>query len=112
MNIDMAVKYMLKMNHRITLKTFASIEDELGQIEQIWMDFKTLWCAVKTVQGREYFSAAAFQGENTYRFIIRYTAGIKSSMRVIFEGRLFQIESVLNDDEANRTITIIAKEKF
>ena len=98
------------MKHRITIQSFRGIRDELGQTIQEWYDFKTVWCAIKTVKGTEIFSAGTVRTENIYRFVIRYTSGITSSMRIIFEGKIFGIESVLNDDEEHRTITIIAKE--
>ena len=98
------------MKHRITIRSFRGVRDELGQTIQEWYDFKTVWCAIKTVKGTEYFSTGVVRAENTYRFIIRYMPGIKASMQIMFEGRLFKIESVLNDDEERRTITIVAKE--
>ncbi|MFA2751099.1 phage head closure protein [Bacillus mobilis] len=100
------------MNHRITIQTLTTVEDELGQSIEEWHEFKKVWCAIKTVQGREYFAAASTQNENTYRFIIRHTNEISPLMKIDFNGRMFEITSVLNDDESNKTITIIAKEKL
>ncbi|MGE7604939.1 phage head closure protein [Peribacillus sp. NPDC097675] len=100
------------MNHRITFQKKTVVVDDLGWQEEVIQDFKSVWCAIKTVQGREYFAAASTQNENTYRFVIRHMDGLHPSMKIKYDARLFEIESILNDDEANRTITIIAKEKF
>lgn len=70
-----------------------------------------VWCAIKTVRGTEYVSAAATQNENIYRFIIRYRPGIDARMKIDFKGRIFDIQSVLNDDELHNTLTIVAKER-
>ncbi len=107
-----AVMKMLRMNHRITFLKSEDYKDELGQWIEEWVDFKKVWCAVKTVKGQEYFAAASTRSENTYRFIIRHTNEISTHMKINFNGRMFEIESVLNDDEANKTITIIAKERL
>jgi len=61
--------------------------------------------------GHEYFAAASVQAERTYRFIIRYTPGINETMKIDFQGRQFDIQSVLNDDEGKKTLTIIATER-
>lgn len=96
--------------HPIKLFNPVTIEDELGQSDIQWTELKTVWAAIKTMQGREYFAAAASRSENTVRFIIRYVEGINSSMRINFKSQVYEIISVINDDEANKTLTIIAKE--
>jgi len=99
------------MRHRITFQQYVSTEDELGQQIGQWTDFWTCWAMIKTIQGREYFAAGAERNEGTIRFIIRYTPGIDPAMRIVYKGRIFDIESVINDDERNETLTIIATEK-
>lgn len=98
--------------HRITFQTPTVVKDELGQEEIEWTDSKSVWAMIKTMQGREYFAAAATQSENTTRFVIRYTSGIDSNMRILYKGRVFEITAPpINDNEENKTLTIIAKEK-
>lgn len=101
-------------NKRITFQLFnPDAKDSDGfplPDDQKWTDFKTVWAMVKTLQGREYFAAAAVQAENTVRFIVRYIKGLDTSMRISYNSRTFSIESIINDDEANKTLTIIAKE--
>lgn len=98
-----------KFKHRITIQSYVETTDALGQIEQSWQDHKKVWSMIKTVQGREYFEAAATQNEDTARFVTRYTTGIEPSMRILYKGRTYDIQSVINDDEANKTLTIVAK---
>lgn len=100
------------LKHRITIQSFTTIEDVLGQQDIQWNDFKSVWCMIKTVQGREYFAVAATQSENTVRFVVRYTTGIDSTMRILYKGRVFEIVAPpINDDEQNKTLTIITNEK-
>jgi SPP1 family predicted phage head-tail adaptor len=100
--------------HRITFQQYnESATNENGfslEESQRWQDVKTVWAMVKTLQGREYYQAAATQNENTVRFVVRYTAGITPDMRILYKDRVFDIVSVINDDEMNKTLTIIAKE--
>lgn len=97
--------------HRITFLKETITVDELMQENVEMVEVATVWCMIKTVSGREYFSAASTQNENTYRFIIRYKNGLTPDMQIKFNERIFDIESILNDDELNKTLTIIAKER-
>ncbi|MBE3570988.1 MAG: phage head closure protein [Bacillales bacterium] len=100
-----------RLRHRITFQKFVSGTDQDGFPTESWEDVKTVWSMVKTIQGREYYAAAAVQAENTVRFVVRYTKEIDSSMRIVYKGRIFEIVAPpINDDEANKTLTIIAKE--
>lgn len=101
-----------QFNHRITFLQDDGHEDELGQWIEVWQEVKRAWAAIKTMQGREYFAAAAAQAENTCRFVIRYAPDITTDMRINYKGRIFDIsQPPINDDEANKTLTIIAKER-
>lgn len=75
-----------------------------------WLDFKTVWAMIKTLRGSEFYQAASMQAENTTRFVIRYTKGLNTNMRIQYDNRFFDIQSIINDDERNVTLTIIAKE--
>lgn len=106
-----------KLNKRITFQLFdPDAKDPDGfplPPEQQWSDFKTVWAMIKTMQGREYYQASAIQAENTTRFIIRYTTGIDNNMQIKYGNRIFNIVAPpINDNEANKTLTIIAKEVF
>lgn len=98
-----------QFRHRINVQRPIEAKDELGQIETTWEDVKMIWAMIKTVQGREYVAASATQNENSVRFVVRYTKGIDSTMRIVYKDRVYEIENVINDDEMNKTLTIIAK---
>lgn len=102
------------LRHRITIQRFVPEKDELGQESESdgeWVDHKQVWSDIKTMQGREYFAAAAIQAESTTRFIIRYSDSITSNMRIVYKGRVFEIvQPPINDDELYKTMTIITKE--
>jgi SPP1 family predicted phage head-tail adaptor len=99
-----------KLNSRITFQEFVSGTDPDGFPMEDWQDVKTVWAMIKTLQGREYYQAAAVQAENTTRFIIRYIKDLSTKMRISYNNRIFDIQSIINDDEKNITLTIIANE--
>lgn len=98
--------------HRITFLQPEASEDQLGQKETDWIEFKKVWAMIKTLKGSEYIKAGAERDSITYRFIIHYISGVNSDMQILYNGRTFDIiEPPINDDEMDKTLTIIAKER-
>lgn len=77
---------------------------EPGETEVL---FSKAWADIKTMKGSEYNNAVMAGNEGKSRFIIRYIKGIRASMKIKYNGLTYDIESITNDDENNRTITII-----
>lgn len=96
--------------HRIVIQKSVIVTDDIGQQTDQWQDFITIKAMIKTISGKEYFSTAYEQADRTYRFVIRYRDGITPKMIIRYDERVFNIESVINDDELDKTLTIIAKE--
>ncbi|WP_449354397.1 phage head closure protein [Virgibacillus natechei] len=71
--------------------------------------FSKAWADIKTMKGSEYDTAVIAGNVGKSRFIIRYMKGIKASMKIKYNGFTYDIESITNDDENNRTITMIAE---
>lgn len=102
--------------HRITFQKYDpnSVDDEGFPLpeEQRYSVVKSVWAMIKTLRGTEYQQANTTKAETTSRFVIRYSAGkgITSDMRLVYKGRPFEIDAIINDDELNITFTILAKE--
>ena len=101
-------------NRIIIEQLIETIDPITDRVMQKWSEIKKTWAIVKTIKGSEYVSAATTKEkvERTYRFIIRYSLGIENSVqtRIKFNNRIFDIESILHDDELKKTITIMAVE--
>jgi len=97
----------LLFKHRISLVELKPNDGpEPGEQEIL---FTKAWAAIKTMKGREYNTAVMAGTEGVSRFIVRYIEGIKASMKIKYKGLTYEIESIENDDENNRTITMIAR---
>jgi SPP1 family predicted phage head-tail adaptor len=87
-----------------------NIKDSEGFVTEIWADVATVWAAVEPIRGREYFQAAAVNAENTVRFRIRYRPGIMPNMRALYNGRTFNIQSVIDVNGRHREIQLMCLE--
>jgi SPP1 family predicted phage head-tail adaptor len=65
---------------------------------------------VAPMSGRELLAAEAVQSSLTHSVSIRYFAGLKPSMRIKYGDRLFDIQSVIDEDERHRTMTLLCVE--
>lgn len=119
----MQPKYKPKMNsglfrHRITIQEYdADAINENGfplPEEQKYLNVKSAWAMIKTLNDRgsayEFYEAATTHAKNTNSFVISYIPGITSDMRIVYNDRNFEILSVINDGELNKTLTLIGRE--
>lgn len=97
----------------IQSKTGSVDPDGFSSENASWVEVKKTWADIKTLNGKEYFQAAAVQEQRVSQFTIRYTKGISADMRILFKGRVFNIiEPPINDDERDITLTIMAEEQM
>lgn len=69
------------------------------------------WAKITPISGRAYWEAQAQQSQITHEIVIRYKNNIDATMIVEYKGRKFDIDSVININEANRYLKIMAKER-
>ncbi|NFL36787.1 phage head closure protein [Clostridium botulinum] len=99
-----------ELKHKIVIQKYENAVNDNGFEEEAWVDFKTVWAAISNLYGKEYFEAAAVQAEKTVKFTIRFTKDIDESMRIMFQGKQYNITSIDNIKYANKFIEIKAME--
>ena len=98
-----------ELRHLITIQQRVEVVDtEYGGSEQVWSDFTVVRAKKIPVTGKE--SAATSQAID--RWVIRYKAGITSSMRVLHNGAEYKIISPPRDlDGLSRWLEIVTELK-
>lgn len=105
-----------RLYRRITLQEPVQPDenrDQYGQPIQAWATVADVWANVEPLSGRELWHAQQVQPDVTHRITIRYARGRKvgPEWRAIYNGRTFNFLSVLNLEERNRTLQILAMER-
>lgn len=91
-----------KLKHRIEVQESINTRDEFGAISsQTWETFCLMWASIEPLSGREYFTAVQMQSEISHKITMRYKSGIKPHYRILWNGRIFDIQSILNKEERN-----------
>ena len=88
--------------HRVVIQQNVNTErDDYGHEQPAnWQVFLTLWAKVSPLSAKDLIAAQAAQSQVIARLKIRYRTDIDSTMRVVFRGETYAIDSpALNDDE-------------
>lgn len=99
-----------KLIRKVLIEYKTQLADAYGSLVDTWGTHATWWAAIIPVTGREYVSDGKVNSEVTTRMRGRYLNGITPIMRVKYGTRIFSIVAVINIDERNREIEILAKE--
>jgi SPP1 family predicted phage head-tail adaptor len=99
------------LRHRVEIQTLTVVYDEMGAPSKEWVTVGAAWAAVEPVSGREYWAAAAVQAETTVKVTMRYLPGITPYHRLLFKGKLYDIQSVINTEERNRELVLMCTAK-
>lgn len=100
------------LRHQIVIQSKDLRQDSFGAETPNWSTFATVWASVEPLRGGEYLEARHVQAEVDVRFRIRYRVGILPSMRISYDGRYFDIISVIHVKEQGREIQLMAKERI
>lgn len=104
-----------KLNKRISIQQLTEGQDEIGNQVKTWVDFYSCFAYANGLSGTEYFAAAATQAENTVTFEIRYNVSLKdidtTTYRIVFDGKIYDIENIDNIQFKNETLKLKAVAK-
>lgn len=97
-----------QLRHRVTIEQYdAGGKDADGfELPSQWSVHSKLWAKITPLSSKDLLSAQAEQSEVTARMMVRYNTAINTTMRVIWKGQTFAIDSDgLDDNEDGYTYT-------
>lgn len=75
-----------------------------------WTTQRREWFTIKSTGGREYEQEQQIRSEITHKARCHYFGGANSKMRLKKDNRIWHVESVVNEDEANRWLIWMLKQ--
>jgi SPP1 family predicted phage head-tail adaptor len=86
------------LRHRVTFEQKVTTNDPTSNEEVVtWVEFVTVWAAIKYLSVREFIAAQSTQSEVTCRIVTRYRDGFDASMRARHDGRIYNLHGALRD---------------
>lgn len=104
-----------RLNKVVTIQSKVVTQDSEAGLVETWSTYAIERASIVPLNGSEYFQSQQFVNKINYRIRVRYSKKNKSitpSMRVSWDGRLFDIESVINPMESNKEIILMCSERL
>lgn len=98
------------MRHRVAIRRMERTPDGGGGYTERWVDVDTVWAQVEPLQGREQIVAMQTGMQSPHRFTIGHRRDVTGANELLYEGRRFDIQSVVDTDGAGRELVILAVE--
>jgi SPP1 family predicted phage head-tail adaptor len=100
-----------ELKNRIDLQAPVKVPDGMGGMTQTWLTtVSSLSAAIWPVNAKELISGGRESTGITHRIRIRYRPNIRPSWRILFNGKYFNIISIINTNTENKALDIMAKE--
>lgn len=84
-----------EMDQKAVIETPAEGVNSIGEPTFTYSTFATRWIALLPLSGAERIASMQNEGTVTHRVRMRYTPGLKPKMRLVSDGRTFEIDSVV-----------------
>lgn len=96
-----------QLRHRVKIMDLTNAQGPLGGTStDNTAEFCETWASVYTLIGSEKFAAAQQNSLVTHKITIRYRDGIRARQAVLFDGRYYDIESVLDPDGRKKMLEL------
>lgn len=100
-----------KLRNRIEIQEAIETTDEYGQVQQTWQTVATRWGSVEPLSGREAAYSKQVHQDATHKVTLRYYAGLTGKHRLLHDGRILEIISVINMNELDHEHIILCEEQ-
>ncbi len=98
------------IRQRVKVQTGTETRDAHGGVIRTFADTATRWASVTPLSGRELYEAQQVVADVTHLVVFRHPNPVTPITRLVHEGRVLNVERVLNKDERDREIMVLCKE--
>ena len=98
-----------QIRNRIQLQQQTKTRNSMGGEIKTWVDVATVWTEKLHQSSREFFSVQKVTAEITDLFKIRYRQNIDTKMRLVFDGKIYDILGANDPNGRRRELWLMAK---
>lgn len=103
-----------RLRHKVTIERLVAGSPQqfgTGEPDDAWTAYLSdIWATVEPLSGRELFAAQEHLAEVSTRVRLRYRDGITAQMRVVFEGRYYNVGAVIDRELRHRELELLCTE--
>ena len=97
------------LNNLLTIQQNGTSVDELGQPIEGWTDVAKVWGTIRHLRGVEAIKAGAVTSTVSASIRIRYRPDLNAGMRVLADGRTYEIKAVLPDMQRREYVDLVCE---
>lgn len=99
-----------RLRQKIEIQKLTRHADGAGGATESWSKFADCYAEVSPVSAAQLAFYEKLEHRVTHKILIRYLPGLSHEMRVLFEGRVFQVQSFRDLEERHQFHEIMAEE--
>lgn len=100
------------LRHNVEIYKPITTSDSYGDNKTTYLNTGSIRCGISPISGKETFTEAGYQNEITHKIQMRYTTDIAVDDVLVYNGREFTIQYILNWNEKNMDMTVLVFEKL
>ena len=101
-----------RLNRRISIRKSTSSPDSYGGQIPTWSTFlNDAWAQVRPLSMREMWQADQVSSPIDTEFLLRYATGITPSMIVVYDGKEYNLHSVIDVGDKHTELRILASRR-
>jgi SPP1 family predicted phage head-tail adaptor len=85
-------------------------DPDTGDQSTVWIDVRKVRFSLEATGGREIEVAGQVRAQSTFQIVMRWIPGVKTTMRILCEGRIFNITNINDVENRHRELDITAIE--
>ena len=98
------------MRHQVRLEERTTLQDAAGEPQLTWNLVAERRASIERSPGREVWASAQRSGRVPTVFRLRYLDGVTPAMRLIFDGKVYDILSAIDQAGRGEELLITAEE--
>lgn len=106
------------LRHLVSVQQRSTTLDSYGQQATLWTEVGQVYAQIEGLSMRELVAAKAVASEVTHQITVRYDDSLwadprtAATLRIVYGSRYFDLHGAINEDERNRTVTLLASESL
>jgi SPP1 family predicted phage head-tail adaptor len=105
---------MWSLRHRVNIERRVLTLGDTGEQVDTWESVSASEpAAVEPLRGREFFAASQVSADQPYKIVVRYRPDVRymATMRVVWEGRVLDIESAAEERAEGHYVHLHCRER-
>lgn len=99
-----------KFGKRVVIEDYSTVQNVAGEEVKTWATASTVWAKVEPLSGKERFEAKQVAPEISHKITMRGGITITPENRITFDSRIFNINAILNIEEADVILEVLCTE--